>query len=144
MDGQIIYKMENRWQVNYGRNGSKTKFGHWPIATAVKVCNESVNELMLYMKGWWGYYNIIESKTQLSRIDNWIRRRLRMLLWKQWKNRRTRVGELLKRGIERNYAVTTGCAWCLRRSRVSLQFCRNDRRQCPRVIGGWVMLSGWS
>ncbi len=69
-----------------------------------------IDELMRYLKGWWGYFNIIESKTALSRIDNWIRRRLRMLMWKQWKNRRTRVRELLKRGISRRYAVTTGCA----------------------------------
>jgi RNA-directed DNA polymerase len=75
-----------------------------------KSLQRVIDELMLYMKGWWGYYNIIESKTQLSRIDNWIRRRLRMLLWKQWKNRRTRVGELLKRGIAEYYAVRTGCA----------------------------------
>lgn len=75
-----------------------------------KSLQRVVNELMLYMKGWWGYYNIIESKTQLSRIENWIRRRLRMLLWKQWKNRSTRVRELLKRGIARKYALTTGCA----------------------------------
>jgi len=75
-----------------------------------KSLQRVIDELMKYLKGWWGYFNIIESKTALSRIDNWIRRRLRMLLWKQWKNRRTRVRELLNRGISRKYAVTTGCA----------------------------------
>ena len=75
-----------------------------------KSLQRIINELMLYIKGWWGYYSIIESKTALSRIDSWIRRRLRMLLWKQWKNRRTRVKELLARGIARKHAVPTGCA----------------------------------
>ena len=75
-----------------------------------KSLQRVIDELMLYIKGWWGYYNIIESKTLLNGIDSWIRRRLRMLLWKQWKNRRTRVKELLKRGITRKYALTTGCA----------------------------------
>ena len=43
-------------------------------------------------------------------LPHWIRRRLRAVVWKHWKNRKTRVRELLKRGVSRNYAVTTGCA----------------------------------
>ncbi|CAB1074784.1 hypothetical protein D1AOALGA4SA_2603, partial [Olavius algarvensis Delta 1 endosymbiont] len=37
-------------------------------------------------------------------------RGIRTLVWEQWKNRKTRVRELLKRGISRNFALTTGCA----------------------------------
>lgn len=75
-----------------------------------KSLQRVIDELMQYIKGWWGYFNTIESTTALNGIANWIRRRLRMLLWKQWKNRRTRVKELLKRGIAHKYALTTGCA----------------------------------
>jgi RNA-directed DNA polymerase len=69
-----------------------------------------VDELTKYMRGWWGYFSIAESRNRLRPLDHWVRRRLRALLWKQWKNRRTRVRELLKRGIWRSYALTTGCA----------------------------------
>lgn len=69
-----------------------------------------VAELTEYLRGWWGYYGQIDSLSQLSRIDNWIRRRLRSLLWKQWKNRRTRVRELHKRGISKERALKTGCS----------------------------------
>jgi len=69
-----------------------------------------IGELNEYMKGWWNYFGITESFSRLKPLDHWIRRRLRAVIWKQWKNRITRVSELLKRGVHRNYAVTTGCA----------------------------------
>jgi RNA-directed DNA polymerase len=37
-------------------------------------------------------------------------RRLRAIIWKHWKNYRTRIGELKKRGISHTFAVTTGCS----------------------------------
>ncbi len=37
-------------------------------------------------------------------------RRLRAIIWKHWKNRRTHIRELKKRGISHRYAVTTGCS----------------------------------
>ena len=69
-----------------------------------------IGELREFMNGWWNYFGITESFNRLRPLAHWIRRRLRALVWKHWKNRRTRVGELLKRGVFRNYAVTTGCA----------------------------------
>jgi len=72
--------------------------------------SQVIGELREFMNGWWNYFGITESFNRLRPLDHWIRRRLRALVWKHWKNRRTRVGELLKRGVSRNYAVTTGCA----------------------------------
>jgi RNA-directed DNA polymerase len=69
-----------------------------------------IAELNQYMQGWWNYYGITESFNRLRPLAHWIRRRLRAVIWKHWKNRRTRVRELLKRGVSRNFAVTTGCA----------------------------------
>jgi len=72
--------------------------------------SQVIGELKGFMSGWWNYYGLTESFNRLRPLDHWIRRRLRALIWKQWKNRRTRVRELLKRGISRTYALTTGCA----------------------------------
>jgi RNA-directed DNA polymerase len=69
-----------------------------------------IGELNDFMRGWWNYYGITESYNRLKPLAHWIRRRLRALIWKQWKNRKTRVRELLKRGISRAFALTTGCA----------------------------------
>jgi hypothetical protein len=46
----------------------------------------------------------------LSRLDSWIRRRLRSLVWIHWKTRRNRVAQLEKRGISHQEALYTGCA----------------------------------
>jgi len=69
-----------------------------------------IRELNEYMNGWWNYFGLTESFSRLKPLDHWIRRRLRAVTWKHWKNRRTRVCELLKRGVSRTFAVTTGCA----------------------------------
>jgi len=72
--------------------------------------SQVIGELMGFMNGWWNYFGITESFNRLRPLAHWIRRRLRALIWKHWKNRRTRVRELMKRGISRGYALTTGCA----------------------------------
>jgi RNA-directed DNA polymerase len=72
--------------------------------------SQVIGELKQFISGWWNYYQLSESFNRLRPLPHWIRRRLRALVWKHWKNRKTRVGQLLKRGVSRNYAVTTGCA----------------------------------
>ena len=69
-----------------------------------------IGELNTFLRGWWGYFGVAESCGLLVGLDGWIRRRLRSLIWKQWKNRRTRVGHLVKLGIGKETAVKTGCA----------------------------------
>ena len=64
-----------------------------------------------YLRGWWNYYRHAKnSKKWLRSIHGWIMRRLRSILWTQWKNPRTRVRELEKRGVYHNSAVSTGNA----------------------------------
>jgi hypothetical protein len=72
--------------------------------------SQLIDELNQFMSGWWNYYGSTESFNRLRPLPHWIRRRLRALIWKHWKNRKTRMRELLKRGVSRNYAVATGCA----------------------------------
>ncbi len=72
--------------------------------------SQVIGELLRFMKGWWNYFGITESFNRLRPLPHWIRRRLRAVIWKHWKNRKTRVRELLKRGVSRIYALTTGCA----------------------------------
>ena len=44
----------------------------------------------------------------MSRLDEWIRRRVRMYFWKQWKRPRTRIRNLLALGTSRAHAFSTG------------------------------------
>jgi RNA-directed DNA polymerase len=64
--------------------------------------SQVICELKQFMSGWWNYYRLTESFNRLRPLPHWIRRRLRALVWKHWKNRKTRVGQLLKRECSAN------------------------------------------
>ncbi|WP_067936922.1 group II intron maturase-specific domain-containing protein [Alicyclobacillus kakegawensis] len=55
---------------------------------------ERIRQLNAYIMGWVAYYRMAEMKGRCERFDEWIRRRLRMCIWKQWKRVRTRYREL--------------------------------------------------
>src|SRR5512132_2647572 len=46
-----------------------------------------VEELSRYLVGWRGYFGFCETPSVLRRLDQWVRRRLRAIAWKQWKAR---------------------------------------------------------
>ncbi len=66
---------------------------------------ETLNPLL---RGWINYFQITESKTALEELDGWMRRRLRCLLWRQWKHHRTRVRKLRGLGLDSTRASTSG------------------------------------
>lgn len=51
------------------------------------------------LRGWIAYFQLVEIKTVLEDLDGWIRRKLRTLLWRQWKRPSTRVQRLKQRGL---------------------------------------------
>jgi RNA-directed DNA polymerase len=60
---------------------------------------QRVEELSNYLRGWRSYFGFAQVPTVLSKLDQWLRRRLRAVLWRQWKRGRRRFAELRKRGI---------------------------------------------
>lgn len=60
--------------------------------------------LSAFIKGWVNYFKYADIKNLLFRIDQWYRRRLRMVIWKQWKRVRTRYKNLIKLGIPKGKA----------------------------------------
>ena len=54
----------------------------------------------VFMQGWLGYYAIADMKNTMDDLNGWLRRRLRMYIWKQWKKPKTRVANLKKLGME--------------------------------------------
>jgi len=66
-----------------------------------------VTQLSRYLKGWLGYFAICETPVVLERLESWIRRRLRCVVWKQWKRGRTRFAELRRRGVRKGLAART-------------------------------------
>ena len=66
-----------------------------------------VEELSRYLIGWRGYFGFCETPSVLRALDQWIRRRLRSIVWKQWKRGRTRFAELRRRGVAYDLAAQT-------------------------------------
>lgn len=60
---------------------------------------ERILQLNRYLMGWIGYFQIASAKTHCERLDAWIRRRLRMCVWKQWKKPKTRLRKLRALGV---------------------------------------------
>ena len=61
-------------------------------------------ELRQYITGWVNFFKLADMRKLLERVDTWYRRRLRMVIWKQWKRVRTRWRNLIKLGINKHIA----------------------------------------
>lgn len=68
---------------------------------------QRLQDLTKYMRGWMGYFRLSEHYRPLPELDHWIRRRVRACYWKQWRNVRTKVRELMKLGTQRQTAIQT-------------------------------------
>ena len=66
-------------------------------------CSRSINETIHVMtpvlRGWISYFRLTKVKGVLEELDGWIRRKLRCLLWRQWKRVYTRARNLMKAGL---------------------------------------------
>ena len=66
-----------------------------------------VEELTRYLRGWIGYFGKCETPSVLKSLEEWVRRRLRSAIWKQWKRGKVRFAELRKRGVGKDLAAQT-------------------------------------
>jgi group II intron reverse transcriptase/maturase len=57
--------------------------------------------LSQYIKGWVQYFKLADMRILLVKTDEWYRRRLRMVIWKQWKRIKTKMANLIKLGINK-------------------------------------------
>lgn len=56
-------------------------------------------KLKMFIRGWVEYFKLANMKTFLKETDKWLRHRIRMCIWKSWKNPRTRIQNLIKCGV---------------------------------------------
>ncbi len=75
----------------------------WGVSMA-----ERFVRLNRYVRGWMNYFGISQHYTPIEELDGWLRRRIRMCYWKQWRRPRTRITNLLKLGTSKRHAILTG------------------------------------
>jgi len=63
-----------------------------------------IKELEPVLRGWINYFQLAEVKGIFDELDGWLRRKMRCLLWRQWKRVFTRAKALMKRGLAKERA----------------------------------------
>jgi RNA-directed DNA polymerase len=74
---------------------------------AGRSLTQILEKLSPYLKGWRGYFGFCQTPSVLRKLDEWIRRRLRAVVWTQWKRGPARFDELRRRGVGRELALKT-------------------------------------
>ena len=96
-----------------------------------------------YIKGWVQYFKLADMQKLLKATDGWYRRRLRMVIWKQWKRIKTKVANLIKLDINRHkayeWANTRKGYWHIANSFI-LNRTITDERLCK---AGYVFFSDY-
>jgi RNA-directed DNA polymerase len=64
-------------------------------------------ELASYLRGWKSYFGFSETPSVFRNLDPWIRRRLRSMIWKQWKRGKVRFAKLCALGVSKILAAQT-------------------------------------
>ena len=71
---------------------------------------ERLTKLSRYLTGWMSYFHLTEAPSVLRELDKWIRRRVRLCVWKTWKRVRTRIRKLRSLNVpERFVWMTANC-----------------------------------
>lgn len=65
-------------------------------------------KLREYIRGWMGYFGRSEYYRPIPALDEWLRRRMRMCYWKQWRKPRKRISQLIKLGANERLVIQTG------------------------------------
>lgn len=106
--------------------------------------NDRRKELLRqYIMGWVNYFKLADMQSLLLRIGEWYRRRIRMVIWKQWKRIKTKLMDLVKLGVRKpkawKWANTRKGYWHIAKSFILNTTITTDRlRQA-----GYVSLSDY-
>ena len=98
----ISVRTESHW------TRQRKSWNFWPNATADATSAEWWRKVKVFIRGWLGYFHVADMKRTMKSWDEWLRRRFRMYIWKQWKKPRTKVANLRKLGIPADKAYQWG------------------------------------
>jgi RNA-directed DNA polymerase len=100
-----------------------------------------------YLRGWINYFGIATGYQRCCDLDHWIRRRVRMAYWRQWRKPRTKVRNLMKLGVHVQSAVACGITskgpWRSSKTPGIQQALSNDYLKAEGLVSlrdGWIRL----
>ncbi len=83
---------------------AKSRIRSLTRASRSSSLSHRIEGLNRYLRGWLGYFILADARTHYQRLDEWVRSRLRMVLWRQWKRPRARYRELRAHGYPHELA----------------------------------------
>ena len=89
---------------------AKTKLKELTSRSQGRNVRQVMENVKVYIRGWLGYFWIADMKNTMQRWDEWLRRRFRVYIWKQWKVPSARIRNLMKLGIPKHKAHKWGYA----------------------------------
>ena len=95
------YQLEKYQAKPHAQSMDKFKYTlkYWTKRNLGKSFDDRLKEINQYIRGWVNYFKVGKMKTFLEKMDKYVRRRLRMCLWKQWKTPKKRRQNLIKLGM---------------------------------------------
>ncbi len=98
--GEVFIRIANRTKERF-----MEKICHLTKRTRSGKLEDILSEINRYLRGWIAYFRLAATPSVYQELDEWIRRRLRQLLWKRWKRGRTRYRELIHLGVPNERAA---------------------------------------
>jgi len=118
----------------------------WGVSMAYRL-----HKLGQYVRGWMGYFSISAYYRPIPEVDHWLRRRVRMCYWKQWRKGRTKVRNLLALGTSKRPAILTALSsksyWRLSRTLATQTGMTNDWLKSQGLISVrdlWMKAHGYA
>lgn len=117
--GFTFHRGKLRWSAvafeNFKHQVRKLTGRSWGVSMSYRF-----KQLGQYVRGWMGYFGVSQYYRPIPELDEWLRRRVRMCYWKQWRGVRARVRNLLRLGTGKKAAILTAISrksyWHLSRS----------------------------
>ena len=118
----------------------------WGVSMAARL--ERLNR---YLRGWMNYFGISQHYSPMDELDGWLRRRIRMCYWKQWRRPRRRIANLLKLGTNKRHAILTGISrkgyWRLSKTLATQTGMTNEwlkQQGLPSIRELWMKVQGYT
>ena len=109
--GFSFYSRDRQWRIRLGaRLAERIKKRCREITGRNNGTNlkEKLNRLRTVITGWVNYFKLADASSTMKRLDQSVRTRLRMCIWKEWKIPARRVQNLLKQGASKRNAYEWG------------------------------------
>jgi hypothetical protein len=105
--GYSFYKSKGEWRLSvHPKSYSKmeTRIRELTSRSSGKGYARLKQELRWFIRGWVGYFHLADMQSRLQRTDEWLRRRIRMCIWKYWKKMKTKFANLRRCGLNKGKA----------------------------------------